>query len=210
MFITSPDGDRGDRQSKSELTQERILAAAQDMLAEIGIRRTSVDAVAKRAAVSRGTVYLYFADKPSLVSAALLRNSETLRDQLAHRLDVAGALGEQLAVAAEFSVLPQPGGLIATLREREPELLALIVLTESQSWISKSAQFWRPRLQDAQVRGELRAGLDLDAAAEWVARTLYTASVVPSERVDLHTSRAGRIGDYIREFLLCGLGCDEK
>lgn len=209
MFITSPESERGGRQSKAEVTQEKILAAAHDSLDEVGIRRTSVDAVARRAAVSRGTVYLYFADKQALVSATLLRNSDALRNQLAERLDRVGPLGEQLAVAAEFSVLPQPGGLIATLRDREPELLALIVLTESQSWIRKSAQFWRPRLQAAHERGELRAGLDLDAAAEWVARTLYTASVVPSERVDLHTSRVGRIGDYIREFLLCGLGCDE-
>lgn len=209
MFITSAGSGRGGRQTKSELTQEKILAAAHDLLGEVGIRRASVDAVAKRAAVSRGTVYLYFTDKQALVSATLLRNSDALRDQLAERLDRVGPLGEQLAVAAEFSVLPQPGGLIATLREREPELLALIVLTESQSWISKSAQFWRPRLQAAQEHGELRTGVDLDAAAEWVARTLYTASVVPSQRVDLHTTRAGRIGDYIREFLLCGLGCDE-
>jgi AcrR family transcriptional regulator len=209
VFITSRGSESGGRQTKAEVTQEKILAAARDLLGEVGIRRTSVDAVAKRAAVSRGTVYLYFTDKQALVSATLLRNSDTLRNQLAERLDLVGPLCEQLAVAAEFSVLPQPGGLIAMLREREPELLALIVLTESHSWINKSAQFWRPRLQAAQERGELRTGLDLDAAAEWVARTLYTASVVPSQRVDLRTSRAGRIGDYMREFLLCGLGCEQ-
>jgi AcrR family transcriptional regulator len=67
VFITSPETERGSRQSKAEQTQERILAAAHDLLDEVGIRRTSVDAVAKRAAVSRGTVYLYFTDKQALV-----------------------------------------------------------------------------------------------------------------------------------------------
>jgi AcrR family transcriptional regulator len=187
-------------------TRTKVLTAAHASLTEVGIRRTSVEDVARRAGVSRATVYAHFRNKQTLVTTVLQSNAASLRGRLAERLDRASSFGEQLAIAAEATVLPQPDSLLLSLKEGEPELLALITLTEAHSWIEHSAHFWLPRVKAAQSRGELDADLDADAAAEWVARTLYAASVVPSQRIDLQTQRVGQIADYVREFLTYGLG----
>ena len=61
-------------------TRDRILDAAEACLRRDGIRRTTVAAVADEAGISRAYVYRFFADKPTLVSAALIRRDEV--DQL--------------------------------------------------------------------------------------------------------------------------------
>jgi AcrR family transcriptional regulator len=204
--LTNPSFRGNEREALAAQTRMKILAAAHESLTEVGIRRTSIEDVARRAHVARGTVYVHFKNKQALVTTVLLSNAEALRERLAVRLDRAKSFGEQLAIAAEATVLPQPDSLLLTLKEDEPELLARIALTDGPAWIEHSARFWRPRVKAAQSRGELAGDLDTGAAAEWIARSLYAASVIPSERVDLQTQRVGQIADYVREFLLCGLG----
>src|SRR5437879_2242277 len=52
---------------------EQILDAARDQFMTFGLRRSTVDDVAKRARVSRVTVYRRIGNKDALVSACLLR-----------------------------------------------------------------------------------------------------------------------------------------
>lgn len=57
---------------------DAILDAALMAFAELGLRRTTVDDVAKRAGVGRITVYRRIGAKPDLVSAVLTRESQRL------------------------------------------------------------------------------------------------------------------------------------
>jgi AcrR family transcriptional regulator len=210
MFITAPEPERalrGDgRADGAARTRESILAAAQECLRELGIRRTSVEEVARRAQVARGTVYLHFSDKNTLVTAVLLHNGDEVREQLNRQLRGITSLRRQFAIAARVSVSPQSGELLAMLREREPEALALMALTHSHTWIEHSARFWAPRLRAAQKRGDLAPSVNIDEAAEWVGRVLYTASTVPSERVDPIGRPLRSIGEYVSRHLMFGLG----
>src|SRR5260221_633384 len=54
-------------------TTERILAAAAEQAEDFGMRRFTVDDVARRVGVSRVTVYRYFPKKDALIEAVLLR-----------------------------------------------------------------------------------------------------------------------------------------
>jgi AcrR family transcriptional regulator len=207
VFIAAPAPQHQEPPDSTEHTRVAILAAAHECLTERGIRRTSVEEVARRAGVARGTVYLHFSDKSTLINAVLLRNGEAVRDQLAAQLAGVTSLADQLDLAARFSVSPQRGELLVTLREREPETLALMLLTDSRSWIEQSARFWAPRLRTAHERGQLHSGVDVDAAAEWIARMLYTIATAPSERVDPASRSAQQIGEYVSQFLLFGLRC---
>lgn len=60
--------DTADPKTRKRL---RILEAASALFVEQGYRRTSVDQVAQRAGVAKGTVYLYFATKLELLIAAV-------------------------------------------------------------------------------------------------------------------------------------------
>ncbi|CAH0990572.1 hypothetical protein SIN8267_00665 [Sinobacterium norvegicum] len=57
--------------SKSALKTELILQAAEQLFCELGFTHTSMDAIAKRAGVSKQTVYSHFGTKTDLFSAAI-------------------------------------------------------------------------------------------------------------------------------------------
>jgi AcrR family transcriptional regulator len=59
----------GARERKREQTRRRIVEAAVELHSTIGPSRTSFSAVARRAGVTRPTLYAYFPDQPSLFAA---------------------------------------------------------------------------------------------------------------------------------------------
>ena len=60
-----------DEDAKQRNKRERILRAATDLFQRLGYRKTSIDDVAKQAAVAKGTVYLYYRNKAELVYHAI-------------------------------------------------------------------------------------------------------------------------------------------
>jgi AcrR family transcriptional regulator len=62
--------------------QHEILEAAKEVFFEKGIHRTTVDDVAAQAEVSKGTVYLYFQSKESILAHLLLEGLAILLSQL--------------------------------------------------------------------------------------------------------------------------------
>jgi AcrR family transcriptional regulator len=73
-------------QRRSEDRPREICAAALDVFAEKGFAAARLDEIAKRAGVSKGTLYLYFADKEELfravVRSAVSPNIEIIRNSL--------------------------------------------------------------------------------------------------------------------------------
>jgi TetR/AcrR family transcriptional regulator len=75
------------RQKQKEDRKERILAAAREVFFETGIRRATVDAIAARAEVAKGTVYLYFETKETILAHLLLEGLDALNRYLAAAYD---------------------------------------------------------------------------------------------------------------------------
>lgn len=67
---------------RSRLTRTRILDAALDLLAEQGYGRTTTQAVAERAGVSRGAQLHHFRTRNDLVIAALLQLARRRRSEI--------------------------------------------------------------------------------------------------------------------------------
>jgi len=59
------------RGTRGEKRRSELLEAARDCFAERGYHATSIDDIAKRVHVARGTFYLYFADKPAVFTELL-------------------------------------------------------------------------------------------------------------------------------------------
>jgi AcrR family transcriptional regulator len=110
------------RPTRSEKTRERIVAAVRELLAEGVFHESTVEAVARRAGVSRATLYQHFRSRLDLVDAicetfdanpalVALRGTVALDDPEA-------ALTETLALAVRFwasedAVLRQLYGVVA-------------------------------------------------------------------------------------------------
>ncbi|MBL8055334.1 MAG: TetR/AcrR family transcriptional regulator [Anaerolineales bacterium] len=76
MTTTRRQRERADRQAA-------ILAAARDVFFEEGIRNATVDAIAARAQVAKGTVYIYFRSKETILATLLLEGLDSLNTRLA-------------------------------------------------------------------------------------------------------------------------------
>jgi AcrR family transcriptional regulator len=108
-------------------TRDRILQAAIQLFVDQGIRRVSMDDVARRSGVSRVTLYRYFLDRESLVKAAFFSPIvalERLQDEMTGESDlsvegVLVAIGERIAGQPAID-LPVHREELETLYPRAP------------------------------------------------------------------------------------------
>ena len=75
------------RQKEKEDRKEAILAAAREVFFEQGIRRATVDEIASRAEVAKGTVYLYFDSRETILAHLLLEGLDSLNERLEEAYD---------------------------------------------------------------------------------------------------------------------------
>ena len=141
-------------------------------------------AVAAEAGISRAYVYRFFADKPTLVSAALIRRDEAFWADADHRVSSAPSLAAMVAEAVLLSREAPVGPLAMQLAEAEPVDYAAVMGTYVHEIVPGLSEFWVDQLRRARDRGLIRDDLDVDVAADWVIRTLVSLVGIPSRAVD--------------------------
>jgi AcrR family transcriptional regulator len=100
------------RRQPPEIRRQQILDAAASLLLENGLAGTSVDAVAERAGIAKGTVYLYFASWQDLLGA--------LRARYAH-----GLAGRAEAVLGDADPA-DPGAVVGAFDRLAAELAGYV------------------------------------------------------------------------------------
>ena len=73
-------------QKRSRITREKILAVARTLFDADGYENVSVDEIARSAGVAKGTVFVHFPDKASLLTAVRISELEELLDQTKTRV----------------------------------------------------------------------------------------------------------------------------
>ena len=82
-FVMDADGRRRSlRERQRQEREELILRAAEEVLLEKGYHNTSIDEIAARVGIAKGTVYLHFASKEALVFALLMRGMQKLIQEI--------------------------------------------------------------------------------------------------------------------------------
>jgi AcrR family transcriptional regulator len=113
------------RAVSKELVRATILDAAEVCLAQQGLDKARMDAVAQRAGVAVGTIYNYFGGRAQLVRAVLVRRNTELDNRLTRALETPTSFSTAVEVlvrevfehcaehAAFFSLLLQSEDLVA-------------------------------------------------------------------------------------------------
>jgi len=115
--------------------EEQILDAAVEAASVHGIERMVVADVAKRARLSRATVYNHFATKDELVAAAVRREATTLVDAAVVASRQEDGLREALhAAVATILRLARQHPLLDRVVRSEPERLVPL-LTTDDAWV---------------------------------------------------------------------------
>lgn len=81
-------GIRARREQEKQERRESIVDAAEQVFFDKGYERSTMDDIARAAALSRGLLYVYFRDKAAILDAVMLRAAEDLRQ---HFRDVAAS-----------------------------------------------------------------------------------------------------------------------
>ncbi|HEY1465907.1 MAG TPA: TetR/AcrR family transcriptional regulator [Acidimicrobiales bacterium] len=185
-------------------TEERILIAAEQCVTRLGIRRTSMTDVATQAGVSRGAVYFHFTDKASLVDAVMARIAGQFVASSAEAVRGGATLADQVAEAAVF-IRGSVGErmLIRRLPADDEQLLATLMTASSRRLTDQWVDFWLPFLDDAEGRGEIRAGLDHREVGEWIVRLLMSFAVLPA--VTFNADDPESVRGFVRTYAVAGL-----
>jgi AcrR family transcriptional regulator len=149
-------------QRRAEERPGEICAAALEVFAEKGFAGAKLDEIARRAGVSKGTLYLYFKDKDELFRAVV-------------RDTIGPDIGSATAVAAISD--PPFAQCVRMLLSRFAEITATVpvgpvakmVISESRNFpklakvwhdevVSKAIELLVSIIEKAQQRGEVRAG----------------------------------------------------
>ncbi|GDY30139.1 TetR family transcriptional regulator [Gandjariella thermophila] len=158
-----------------------LLDAARACVLAVGFRRTTLTEVARRAGVSRMTVYRRFPDARSLVAALMTREFRGLLDQAAVEAERAAAGGvRQRLVAATVACVHRlvENPLLRTVLELDPELLLPYLVERIGSTQRLAEQFLRERVVAGHRDGSVRRG-DADAQARMLFLTAQAVVLAP-------------------------------
>ncbi len=148
---------------KERQRQEReklILRAAAELLAERGFHEMSLEDIAARVGIAKGTIYLHFASKDDLVVALLKQGFNSYLRALDDALDSAATPREKLAaVIALFTSGASDQGYQNFL----PMMQNPAILTRMAELREEMRQQWeRPRQRLAEAIDEGKAAGDFD------------------------------------------------
>jgi AcrR family transcriptional regulator len=107
----------------SDATASRILDAARRQIELFGIRRTTMEDIARRSGISRVTVYRHFPTKDRLVEAVVLREVHRFLAELGALLDQFDSEEDRIIEGFVFTVgALRQHSLLQRLLHGEPEL----------------------------------------------------------------------------------------
>lgn len=169
---------------RDERVDRDVLEATRRLLVEVGYPALTIDAIARRANVSRPAIYRRWRSKAQLVHEAVYPADEDQTFHLPETGDFAADLGtiitSTLEVFSRPEVLAAVPGLLAEQRD-DPELRNLLARRLEADARAEFAAF----VERAVTRGEARSGLRGDVLFDaFVGAALFRVASGPGE-VDL-------------------------
>jgi AcrR family transcriptional regulator len=186
-------------------TRARVLDAAYEQFCRMGIQRSTMEDVARRAGVSRITVYRRFATKDALVQQVVRREFRRYFDRFLVDIRQAGTAADRVVLGFVSSLKairrnPLIGGLITA----EPDLLVPSMTTDGGRTLATVRRFVAGQLRHEQRAGNVPGDLDTDLVAEMMVRISASFLAIPSHLIDLDDDE--QLAEVARRFLVPMLG----
>jgi AcrR family transcriptional regulator len=189
--------------------RERLLEATYTCVARYGMAKTTVDDVVKVSGVSRATIYRHFpGGRDELlrqtVGWELGRYFTQLGDHVRDAPDLAELLRRGLVYARRSL---REHEVLRKILDTEPDRLLPLLSTESARTLPFIASFLTPYLQREAAAGRLRAGVDVERAADYLARAVLSLIGSPG-RWDLEDP--DQLATLVRDELLGGIAAEPR
>jgi AcrR family transcriptional regulator len=183
---------------------DRLLAATYRCVEHFGMGKTTIEDIVKESGVSRATIYRQFAGgRDELLRETVAWELTNYFNRLADQVRDAPSLDELLRRGLAFahrSVAEH--AVLRKVMDTEPERLLPLLTTESAKTLPFIADFLLPYLRREADAGRLRPGVDIDRAAEYLARAILSLIGAPG-RWDLDDP--DQVSDLVAVELLGGI-----
>jgi AcrR family transcriptional regulator len=179
---------------------DRVAAAALAQFAEFGMRRSTIDDVARRAGVSRVTVFRRFETKQRLVEVVVAREIQRGMAELTRTWQRGESLEQRLLHGLSFTVSFVRGHpLFDRLLRSEPEVLLPLLTIEG----APALELYRSLIAEL-LRAEIQAGRAATADPECVAEVIarLAMSLVLTRDGTISLDRPQSIGALVNLVLL--------
>lgn len=200
-FLESAYIDAVEGIDEEDETKTRLLDAAHEQFCRVGIQRCTMEDVARRARVSRVTVYRRFATKGALIEEVVRREFRRYFDQFLIDIGRAETVSERVVVGFVSSLRalrhnPLIGGMMAA----EPDLVAPSMISDGGQTLATVRRFLAGQLRREQRAGTVSSELDTDLVAEMMVRISASFLAIPGEVVDLDDE--AQLAAVARQFLV--------
>lgn len=156
-------------------TVRQVLEAAVATFQNLGIRRTTMEDIARAARLGRATVYRRFPQKSDLVEAALLHELRRVLDEVEARIATAPTLQDRLVeafVVGVSGVRAHP--LLSRLLATEPNDVLPYLTVDGAQLIAIARSYLAEQIRDAGV-----TNIDPDRVAEIMVRIAHSIILTP-------------------------------
>ncbi|RSN48941.1 MULTISPECIES: TetR/AcrR family transcriptional regulator [Actinomadura] len=178
--------DAVERVDDPDETRARVLDAASEQFSRMGVQRSTMEDVAKRAGVSRITVYRRFATKDALVEQVVRRELRRYFDRFLVDIQRAETAADRVVLGFVSSLRAiQRNPLIGGLITAEPDWLVPSMVSDGGQTLAVVRQFVAGQLRREQRAGNVPDGLDTDLVAEMMVRVSASFLAIPSLVIDL-------------------------
>lgn len=147
-----------------------VLDAAESCYDRKGWANATMEEVAGVAGVSRGYIYKHFRSKDGLMLAVLVRRAEMYNRRARRFIEaqptLEDALVEGIMLGVKLAHRDQYFGRLVGAATSDPEHSIPGAMDAARD---ATSQLWRPVLESAVARGELRAGVEIDDVLDWIA-----------------------------------------
>lgn len=169
-----------------DATTTRVLDAAYEQFCLVGIRRTTMEDVAKRAGVSRITVYRRIATKDALIDQVLRREFHRYIERFLADVAAADTAADRVAVGFGSALQAvRRNRLLSRILEVEPDALVASLVGDGGRTLSLLRRFVAGQLRAEQRAGHVNDNVDADLVAELMVRVSASFLLTPSDIIDL-------------------------
>jgi len=189
--------------AETDETTERLLEAALRQFEDFGLRRTTMEDVARRMGVSRVTIYRRIPGKDALIEAVVLREIRRFFAQLDEAIAAYDTLDDRLVEGFAFSLgYLRSHALFNRLLATEPDTFLPLLTTRGAPVVAAIRRLLGERLGHEVEEGRLPPH-DVEIAGELLARLVLSFHLAPDTAANLDDLDDAR--EFARRYVAPGL-----
>ena len=179
-------------------TEDRLMRAALTCIARVGVRKTTLDEVAREAGCARATLYRYYPGKDAVLAAVVDREARCMASRVCVRAAGCDTFEDavvELVLTSTHELLSHPA--LTFVAKVEPEFfLRCLTFEGSTPFFHRTVELFAPALERF---------LDRESAervVELLARLVLSYSFSPGDFFDF--SREDSVRELVRHFVMPG------